>query len=101
MQEFIKDYWAAIVGVIGLASVYGRNEQKLRRLQRDMEQHLEWCGTTNYITIPQHDQLQEVCRNEWRGEFQHIRDSQEKQHANIVEALREIKADIRQLREKQ
>ena len=100
MQDLVKDWWSQIVLVILVAIGYGRNSQQLKDVREDVEKHIKKSDDSEYITLPQHDRMQEACRTEWKGEFGHIRNEMNTGFNHITESLIELKSDIKDLRNK-
>lgn len=100
MQEIIKDWWSQIVIVILVAIGYGKNSQQLKDVKEDVAKHIKKSDDSDYITLPQHDRMQEVCQREWKNEFGHIRSEMNTGFTHINEALSELKGDIKDMRDK-
>lgn len=100
MPEIIKDWWSQIVIVVLMAIGYGRQTQRLNSLEKGFANHCKDCKDAGYMTLPQHDRIQESCQNEWRGEFKHFRSEMSTGFQHVSEALTDIKSDIKELRDK-
>lgn len=95
IPNLFKEFWSQIVLAAGLIFNYGKQSQHNKRMKEDIAKHLDRHNREEFLTLPAHDRLQEMCKNEWKSEFRHIRNEMSTEFGHVKEALTDLKKDIR------